>query len=188
MIRIERDTRETSVRCGLALVPGDVRVATGIGFLDHLLGTLATHAGWSLDLACNGDLAVDDHHTAEDSALALGEALDRELGDRLGIARFGDAFAPLDESLARAVVDLARRPYAHVRLGLRRDAIGGLAAENVAHVLRSFAISARFTLHVDVLRGRNDHHRAEAAMKAAARALRAALRPGDSNSTKGTLL
>src|SRR5690606_38150634 len=129
------------------------------------------HARFDLTLRCVGDLEVDDHHTAEDCALALGTALDRALGDRAGIGRFGHAYAPLDEALARAVVDLSGRPHPEVQLDLRREALGALACENVGHVLRSLAIAARATLHVDVLKGENDHHKAEAAFKATALAL-----------------
>jgi len=188
---VERVTRETSVTVTLKLDgTGSAEVRTGIGFLDHLLETVARHAGFDLTVACQGDLRIDDHHSAEDCALGLGEALDRALGERRGIARFGSAFAPLDEALARAVVDLSGRPYSAVDLGLRRESIGGLACENVAHVLRSLAVAGRLTLHVDVLRGENDHHRAEAAFKAVALALRQSVtRSGNDDipSTKGVL-
>ena len=188
---VERITKETTVNVTLTLDgTGQAEVSTGIGFLDHLLQTLARHARFDLTLACKGDLRVDDHHSAEDCALALGDALDRALGERRGVTRFGSAFAPLDEALARAVVDLSGRPYSAVDLGLRRESIGGLACENVAHVLRSLAVAARLTLHVDVLRGENDHHRAEAAFKAVALALRQAVAcsGGDAvPSTKGVL-
>ncbi len=189
---VERITKETTVNVTLTLDgTGKADVSTGVGFLDHLLDTLARHAAFDLTLVCKGDLRVDDHHTAEDCALGLGEALDRALGERRGVARFGSAFAPLDEALARAVVDLSGRPYSSVDLCLRRESIGGLACENVAHVLRSFAVAARLTLHVDVLRGENDHHRAEAAFKAVALALRQAVacsgRDDDIPSTKGVL-
>jgi imidazoleglycerol-phosphate dehydratase len=189
--QVERRTAETTVVVALDLDGGghaDVR--TGIGFLDHLLTALARHARLDLTLRCDGDLHVDDHHSAEDAALAFGEALDRALGDRRGIARFGWALAPLDEALARVAVDLSGRPFADVNLGLTRGALGTLSAENVPHVLRSFATAARLTLHADVLKGDHDHHRAEAAFKAVALALRQALaRSGfdDVPSTKETL-
>jgi len=188
---VERMTRETTVNVTLTLEgTGQAEARTGIGFLDHLIETLARHAAFDVTLACKGDLRVDDHHTAEDCALAVGEALDRALGERRGVTRFGSAFAPLDEALARAVVDLSGRPYSAITLGLGRETIGGLACENVAHVLRSLAVAARLTLHVDVLRGENDHHRAEAAFKAVALALRQAVTcSGDDDvpSTKGVL-
>jgi imidazoleglycerol-phosphate dehydratase len=188
---LERTTGETSVRVTLSLDgAGTADVRTGIGMLDHLLQALARHARLDLTLSCTGDLQVDDHHTAEDCALALGQALDRALGERRGINRFGWAYAPLDEALARAVVDCSGRGFAVLDLSLRRDAIGGLSCENVGHVLSSLAHAARMALHVDVLRGGNDHHRAEAAFKAVALALRQAVaRSGfdDVPSTKGTL-
>jgi imidazoleglycerol-phosphate dehydratase len=188
---VTRTTRETSIRMTLDLDgTGKTAVKTGIGFLDHLLDALSRHARFDLMLTCEGDLQVDDHHTAEDCGLALGEALDRALGERRGVNRFGWALAPLDEALARAVVDLSGRPFADVALGLRRERVGGLSCENIPHVLRSLATAARITLHVDVLKGENDHHRAEAAFKATALALRQAVaRSGfdDVPSTKGTL-
>jgi imidazoleglycerol-phosphate dehydratase len=188
---VTRKTRETSVRVTLDLDgSGKTELQTGIGFLDHLFDALGRHARFDLSLSCEGDLQVDDHHTAEDCALALGEALDRALGERRGVHRFGWAHAPLDDALARAVVDLSGRPYSDVGLGLQREAIGGLACENIPHVLRSLATAARMTLHVDVLKGENDHHRTEAAFKATALALRQAVaRSGfdDVPSTKGTL-
>jgi imidazoleglycerol-phosphate dehydratase len=190
---VTRKTRETSIRVTLDLDgTGKTDLKTGIGFLDHLLDALARHARFDLSLTCEGDLEVDDHHTAEDSALALGEALDRALGERRGVSRFGWALAPLDEALARAVVDISGRPFADVTLDLHRDrqVIGGLACENIPHLLRSLATAARLTLHVDVLKGENDHHKAEAAFKATALALRQAVAPSgfdDVPSTKGTL-
>lgn len=188
--RMARKTTETDIALTLSLDGGGCDVQTGIGVLDHLLTTLARHANIGIELKCAGDLTVDDHHTAEDCALAIGAAIDDALGDRRGIARFGDAHAPLDEALARAVVDLSGRPFARVNLRLRRDRLGDLSCENVAHVLQSLAVAARATLHVDVLRGDNDHHRAEAAFKAVARALRQAVRRDGSDlvpSTKGVL-
>jgi imidazoleglycerol phosphate dehydratase HisB len=188
---IERETRETKIRAAIDLDGGrEIMVATGIGFLDHMLSTLAFHAGWDLELECSGDLEVDDHHTAEDCALVVGEAIDRALGDRAAVARFGSAYAPLDEALARAVVDLSGRPWAEVDLGLQREMLGGLATENVSHVLVSVAMQLKAAVHIDVLRGGNDHHRAEAAFKALALALRSATASSATNgvpSTKGTL-
>lgn len=187
---VRRTTRETDIALTLELDgTGQSDVRTGIGFLDHLLTAIACHARFDLSLTCSGDLHVDDHHTTEDCALALGQALDQALGDRSGIARFGFAMAPLDEALARAAVDFSGRPLAVIELGLTREALGGLACENVAHVLASLAAAARATLHVDVLRGTNDHHRAEAAFKALALALRqATARDGAGvRSTKGVL-
>ncbi len=188
---IKRTTSETEIRVSMDLDgTGDAEVATGIGLLDHLLAALARHARFDLELSCKGDLCVDDHHTAEDCGLALGMAIDQALGERRGIARFGSAYAPLDEALARAVIDLSGRPFAAIDLGLKREALGGLACENVGHFLRSLATTARAAVHVDVLRGENDHHRAEAAFKALALALRRAVAPDGTNeipSTKGVL-
>jgi imidazoleglycerol-phosphate dehydratase len=188
---VERRTNETSIRVRLALDgDGRAQVETGLGFLDHMLTSLAKHARLDLELACEGDLEIDDHHTAEDCALALGQALDRALGDRRGIRRFGHAYAPLDEALARAVVDLSGRPWPEVSLGFRRETIGEIATENLTHFFQSLAIAGRMALHVDVLRGENDHHRAEAAFKALALALRDALAEdgsGEVPSTKGVL-
>lgn len=188
---LKRKTRETSISVALDLDgEGRTSISTGIGFLDHMLISLARHARLDLKLSCSGDLQVDDHHTAEDCALALGTAIDEALGDRAGIVRFGYAYAPLDEALARAVVDLSGRPFAAVDLSLDREAIGELSAENATHVLASLATNARATLHVDVLRGANDHHRAEAAYKAVALALRQAISLGPDSqipSTKGVL-
>lgn len=187
---ILRETKET--RCDLTLNldgSGAAAVTTGIGFLDHMLTALACHSGMDIALAMTGDLHVDDHHTAEDAAICLGRALASALGDRTGITRFAHAYAPLDEALARVVIDLVQRPTAVVSLGLTREKIGGLASENVIHFFRTLAMEGRFTLHVDVLRGENDHHRAESAFKALALALRSAIgRIGcGARSTKGAL-
>lgn len=189
--KIQRKTRETDITLELVLDgSGQTDIATGIGFLDHMLTALAFHAAWDLSLTCTGDLAVDDHHTAEDCALALGQAFDEALGDRTGIERFGWAMVPLDEALGRAVVDLATRPFCAVDLDLQREMLGNLACENLVHVVRSFATAGRFCLHLDVLAGDNDHHRAEAAFKSLARALRQATVPAVTPappSTKGVL-
>jgi imidazoleglycerol phosphate dehydratase HisB len=189
-VTLERTTRETSITLTLCLDgSGKAEVSTGIGFFDHMLCTLAKHARFDLTLKCDGDLDVDGHHTSEDCAILLGEALSGALADKRGIARFGHAYAPLDEALARAVVDLSGRPWPAIDLGLRRERIGQMACENITHVFNSLAMSARCALHVDVLKGENDHHRAEAAFKACALALRAAVRRDgdDIASTKGAL-
>lgn len=189
--RYERKTHETRIEAALDLDGrGEARVSSGIGFLDHMLCSLARHARFDLELAGQGDLEVDDHHTVEDCALVLGELVTRALGRRAGIRRFGSAYAPLDEALARAVVDLSGRPFAAVDLGLRRERLGALSCENLPHFFACFATAAGLTLHVDLLRGDNDHHRAEAAFKALALALSEAVSPSgfdDVPSTKGTL-
>ena len=186
-----RDTGETSVELRLDLDgSGHTEISTGLRFLDHMLDALARHARLDLTLRCEGDLEVDDHHTVEDCAIVLGGALDELLGERRGITRFGSAYAPLDEALARVVVDLSGRPWPEVDLGLRRERLGAVACENLTHFLQTFAIEGRMALHVDVLRGANDHHRAEAAFKALALALRAALTRDGADavpSTKGVL-
>jgi imidazoleglycerol-phosphate dehydratase len=188
---VRRRTNETDIQLRLVIDgEGEARISTGLGFLDHMLGSLVRHARFDLELECRGDLEVDDHHTVEDCALALGEALIQGLGGLEGVSRFGDATVPLDEALSRVAVDLSGRPFADVSLGLRRERIGDVATENLEHFLRSLAMAARITLHADVLKGQNDHHRVEATFKALAVALRAAVRrTGDEMvpSTKGVL-
>ncbi len=179
MATIDRKTAETDITLTLNLDgSGEASIETGIGLLDHLLTSLTRHSGLDVQLTCKGDLDVDDHHTAEDCAIVLGEAIDQALGERRGIARFGWALAPMDEALARAAVDFSGRGLAVVELALSGQPLGpmeALRAENVSHVIHSLARAAKATVHVDVLRGDNDHHRAEAAFKALALALRQAL-------------
>ncbi|MCC5787722.1 MAG: imidazoleglycerol-phosphate dehydratase HisB [Phycisphaerales bacterium] len=191
---ISRATNETEIACRLSLDGcGEVSVATGLGFFDHMLSAMFTHARFDLSLECKGDLEVDDHHTIEDCAIVLGRAVDQALSDRRGIERFASAYAPLDEALARCVIDLDGRGSASIELGLVRPIIGAgrgqIACENLTHFLRSFALSARAALHVDVLKGENDHHRAEAAFKATALVLRQSVRLTGEGvpSTKGVL-
>jgi len=165
---------------------------TGIGFLDHMLHALAKHAGWSLRIRTDGDLAIDDHHTTEDTFLGLGEAFQKALGDRKGLRRFGDGFAPLDEALARAVIDISSRPFFVGEFGFKDQKIGTLSTQMIHHGLQSFSQTAGVTLHVDVLKGDNDHHRAEAAFKALAVAVKRATervvgKEGEVISTKGVL-
>lgn len=187
---VERKTKETDISLVLNLDgAGKSVVNTGIGFLDHMLTALSKHGRIDLTLSCKGDLHVDDHHSVEDCGIVLGQAFKAALGDLRGIARYGYAYAPLDESLSRAVVDISGRPFADINLNLARENIGTLSCEMLPHFLSSFATSAAITLHVDVLKGKNDHHRAESAFKALALALRAAIkREGtDIPSTKGVL-
>ena len=187
---IQRETTEVTIRGNLDIDgTGTSDIKTGFGFLDHMLAALAKHGRFDLTLTATGDTEVDDHHTVEDCAIVLGRAFDEALGDRTGIARFGYGYAPLDESLSRAVVDLSGRPWPEVSIDFTRETIGEVASENIIHFLRSFAIEGRMALHLDLLRGDNDHHKAESAFKALAIALRAAVTvDGDSvPSTKGTL-
>ena len=185
-----RHTKETRVSVELDLDGnGRADVSTGIGFFDHLLTSLAHHALFDLTVVTEGDVEVDDHHTVEDTALCLGEALAAALGDRIGIHRFGDARVPMDEAVAQATVDVGGRPYSVARLELATPYIGNLTTQNLPHVLEAFARTSGVTLHVTAT-GRNDHHVAEAAFKALARALRAAVAPDPRRSgiasTKGT--
>ncbi|KAL1959164.1 hypothetical protein VTO42DRAFT_2669 [Malbranchea cinnamomea] len=173
-----------------------ITISTGIGFLDHMLHALAKHAGWSLAVRCKGDLIIDDHHTTEDTFLALGSAFTTALGPRVSLYRFGRGDAPLDEALSWAVVDISSRPYSVINLGLKREKIGDLSTEMVPHALESFATAAGITLHVGTTYGENDHHRVESAFKALAVALRTACTRrgkdevgggGEVGSTKGVL-
>ena len=188
--RVHRTTKETDVLVEISLDgSGDrVSISTGIGMLDHLLTALAAHARFDLRIVAKGDLVVDDHHVAEDCAIALARALSDALGDRDRIVRFGWAMVPLDESLSRVAVDLVSRPSATIDLGLVRPMVGELASENAVHFLETLALTAPFTLHVKVIEGRNDHHRLESAFKALAVSIREAVRPSDQSiSTKGTM-
>ncbi|KAL7687489.1 putative ribosomal protein S5 domain 2-type [Plasmopara halstedii] len=174
---VSRNTKETSISIKLALDgTGKSKISSGIGFLDHMLTALAKHSRFDLQLDCKGDIWIDDHHTTEDCALLLGEAFDVALGGRAQIARFGSACVPLDEALARAIVDISSRAHSEINLHLVRPKIGKLSCEMITHFFESFASAARITLHIDVLRGQNDHHRAEASFKALAVALRNAVK------------
>lgn len=187
---INRATKETKINCRVNLDgTGESRIRTSLGFLDHMIDALSKHSGIDIDLTCDGDTGIDDHHTVEDCALVLGAAINQALGDRAGIARFGFAYAPLDESLARAVLDFSGRPCPVISLSLKRERLGAVACENITHFFTSLAINARACLHIDVIRGDNDHHKSEAAFKALALALRIAVRINGSEipSTKGVL-
>jgi imidazoleglycerol-phosphate dehydratase len=173
--RADRSTRETRVEVQLELDgSGRAEVHTGVGFFDHLLSALAHHGLFDLEITTAGDLEVDDHHTVEDTALVLGQAFAAALGDRTGIVRYADATVPMDEALATAVVDAGGRPYAVLDMAFTADRIGMLSTQMIPHALEALARTAGFTIHLTA-RGRNDHHVAEAAFKALARALRGAV-------------
>jgi len=190
---VKRETRETRVSVELDLDgSGRYQISTGIGMLDHLLEQLARHGGLDITLDAAGDIERDPHHLVEDVGLALGRALDQALGERRGIVRFGHAILPLDEALALVAVDLGGRGHASIEASFDRELVGELPTENIEHLLAAFAHEGRLNLHLRLLAGANDHHRAEAAFKALARALRDAVRidesiAGEIPSTKETL-
>ncbi len=189
---IERTTRETSVTVHLVLDgTGKADVRTGIGFYDHMWTLFASHGLFDLTIRAEGDLHVDEHHTVEDVAICVGQAIHEALGDRRGIVRTAHAYVPMDEALARVVVDLGGRPYAVFRAQWHTPRVGGLGTDLVFHIFQTLAVHARMNLHAHVLYGENDHHQIEALFKALARALDAATRldprRGDIPSTKGVL-
>ena len=170
-----RKTLETDVRISLDLDgSGDVSVATGVGFYDHMLTAFGHHGLFDLDIKTDGDLHVDEHHTVEDTALVLGAVLAEALGDRKGIRRYGSATIPMDEAVATAVVDIGGRPYAVIDLPFATERLGTLGTQMIPHALEAFARTAGCTLHVTAS-GKNDHHIAEAAFKALAYAIRMAV-------------
>ena len=191
--QIIRETKETRVEVTLDLDgSGKSSAKTGIGMLDHLVEQIGKHGLFDLTVTAKGDLHVDEHHTVEDVGIAIGQALDEALGDRRGIVRMADALVPLDESLASVAVDVSGRPYCEIEVGWTLDRIGELPASLVEHLLCSIATEAKLTLHARVLKGDNDHHKAEAMCKALGRALAAATRieprlGGASPSTKGRI-
>jgi imidazoleglycerol-phosphate dehydratase len=190
---VTRETKETRVEVTLDLDgSGRASAKTGIGMLDHLVEQIGKHGLFDLDVTATGDLHVDEHHTVEDVGIAIGQALDRALGDRAGIVRMADATVPLDEALAQVAVDISGRPHCEVDVTWTLDRIGELPASLVTHLLGSIAAEAKLTLHARVLKGENDHHRAEAMCKALGRALSSATRidprrAGESPSTKGSI-
>ncbi|MCA9971288.1 MAG: imidazoleglycerol-phosphate dehydratase HisB [Anaerolineales bacterium] len=188
---LHRTTSETDVRLALTLDGrGQHRIATGVGFLDHMLTAVAVHALFDLDVQATGDLHVDAHHTIEDVGIVFGQALNQALGDRKGIQRVGHAYVPMDEALGFVALDFSGRPYTVFEAEWRTPAIGQFPTDLVQHFFESVAVHGRITLHARVT-GRNDHHKAEALFKALARALRDAVtrdpRRPDVASTKGTL-
>lgn len=189
---VQRKTRETDIRLMLALDgSGRAEIETGIPFLDHMLELFARHGLFDLEVQCRGDLEIDEHHSVEDIAISLGQAFSKALGDKSGIARYGESSVPMDEALCRAVVDLSGRFYLVYEVETRRHTVGNFAVELAEHFWRSFAESAHCNLHIDLLRGRNAHHILEGTFKATARALRRAVerdpRIAGVLSTKGIL-
>jgi imidazoleglycerol-phosphate dehydratase len=189
---VTRKTRETDIVVALDLDgEGRSRIATGVGFLDHMLTAFATHGRFDLDVKCKGDLHVDDHHTVEDVGIAIGQALKEALGDKKGIVRFGHAFCPLDEALTRAVVDLSGRPWLHFGVVFKAQRVGTMPTELFEDFFWALVDHGRFNLHLDTLRGRNAHHVAETLFKSASRALSMAValdpRTKGVPSTKGKL-
>lgn len=188
---ISRETFETKVSVELNLDgSGTSSISTGVGFFDHLLTSLSHHSMIDMTIKTEGDLHIDDHHTVEDTALVLGEAFAEALGTRAGLVRYGDATVPMDEALARCAIDIGGRPYAVIDIPFGTERIGNMTNQNVPHALEAMARTAGFTLHLSAV-GTNDHHVTEAAFKALARALRAAVsadpRREGVASTKGVL-
>ena len=191
-ITIHRETTETEVKVTLNLDGrGRHQIATGVGFLDHMLRHIAVHGLFDLTVEARGDLEIDAHHTVEDVAIVLGQALDQALDERAGIRRMGHAYVPMDEALAFLAVDLSGRPYSVIEAAWHTPMIGQMPTALVDHFLESLAVHGRMNLHARVLYGRDDHHQAEALFKALARALRQAVevdpRRSGIPSTKGTL-
>jgi imidazoleglycerol-phosphate dehydratase len=188
---IERKTKETEIRLRLDLDGGEARIATGIGFLDHMLDLVARHGRLGLEVDGKGDLQTGAHHTTEDIGICLGQAIDEGLGDRAGVRRYGFATIPMDEALAECAIDISGRPLTVFKADLPEVSIAGFDAELTEEFFRAVANNAKLTLHVRVRYGSNAHHMIEAAFKAFARALREAVSidPGESGvpSTKGTL-
>lgn len=189
---VQRKTKETDIRVSLNLDGvGKSRINTGLPFLDHMLELLAKHALLDLELNCKGDLEIDDHHSVEDIAITLGQALNKALGDKRGINRYGSAIVPMDDALCGCAIDLSGRFYLHYEIPTRRQKIGNFSIELADHFWRSLAETAKFNLHMDLIRGKNTHHILESTFKAFARTLRQAIaldpRVTEVPSTKGSL-
>jgi imidazoleglycerol-phosphate dehydratase len=189
---VERSTKETQIRLDLELDGvGRAEISTGVGFFDHMLDLLARHARMNLNVSANGDLETGSHHTTEDVGIVLGQALDRALGDRSGIARYGDAMVPMDEALGACAIDVSGRPYCSFEADLPATTIAGFETELTEEFFRAVANNAKLTIHLRALEGTNAHHKIEACFKAFARALREAVSIDDSEqgipSTKGVL-
>jgi imidazoleglycerol-phosphate dehydratase len=190
---LRRDTKETKIRVSLNLDgTGQARLATGIGFFDHMLDQIARHGLIDLEIDAKGDLHIDGHHTVEDVGITLGQAVAKAVGDKAGIRRYGHAYVPLDEALSRVVIDFSGRPGLHMRVDFKSASIGGFDTQLAYEFFQGFANHAQVTLHIDNLHGDNAHHQCETIFKAFARALRFALEldprsAGVIPSTKGSL-
>lgn len=186
---VHRKTKETEISAALHLEGGDVAVRTGIGFFDHMLTALGFYAGFGLEITAKGDLHVDAHHTVEDVGIVLGQALAQALGDKAGITRFGTAFVPMDESLARVVLDISARPYLVYDAVMPQERIGDYDSCLTEEFMRSVATHGGLTLHIKALYGTNAHHLTEAMFKALGLALKQAVAVGGAGvtSTKGML-
>ena len=189
---IHRKTKETEISVKLNLDgSGHSSVSIGVPFLEHMLDLFAKHGLFDLQIICKGDLEIDDHHSVEDIAITLGQALVQALGDKAGINRYGEALVPMDEALCRSVIDLSGRFYLVYEVQTRRQMIGNFSVELAEHFWRSFAETAKLNLHIDCLRGRNTHHILEGTFKATSRALRKAVERNSRivgvPSTKGSL-
>jgi len=190
---VKRKTKETDIEVAINLDgTGASEIATGIGFLDHMLDLLARHSRTDITVKAQGDLHIDDHHTAEDVGIALGQAVKQALGDMRGITRYADVHLPMDEALTRVAIDISGRPFLVFKVEFARPKIGTFDTQLVREWFQAFAMNSGFTLHVQTLYGSNDHHIAEACFKGLARALRAAAAAdpraaGEIPSTKGTL-
>ncbi len=187
---ITRNTKETKIKLYLNLDgTKQIQINSGIPFFDHMLTLFAFHAGFDLDVYCDGDLSVDDHHTVEDIGIVLGEAVKEALGNKIGINRYGLMYLPMDEALSRTVIDISNRPFLYYKASYERVSIGLLSLENVKEFFRAFSSEARVSLHIETLYGDNDHHKVESIFKGFGRALSEATRitSTDISSTKGVL-
>jgi imidazoleglycerol-phosphate dehydratase len=187
---LKRKTNETDINCEINLDgTGEYNIDTGIGFLNHMLETLSKHSQIDIKLNCKGDLNVDDHHTVEDCALILGKCFLEALQDNINLLkRFSDSTVALDESLTRVVLDISARPYCNCNLHFTREKIGDVSTEMISHFFITFAMNAKITLHIDSIKGINNHHISESAFKAFAICIRNAIKiKKNSNSTKGMI-
>lgn len=189
--KLERKTNETAISVEINIDgTGENDIDTGIGFLDHMLHLVAFHGSFDLKISCHGDLYIDDHHSAEDIGIALGQAFSKALGDRRGIKRYSGLYIPMDEALCLAAVDISGRPYLIYNIDFRGEKLGSMSTQSFKEFFRAFAFNAGITLHINLLYGENDHHKIEAAFKAFAKAMKEASQvvSDDIPSSKGVLV